>query len=94
MGSRVSLPDLKNLMDKRLTLSLNGKRQVTGVLRGYDAFMNVVLDDTTEDILAKHAGDSPAADLQNDGVLEHKPLGLIVLRGNSIETLECRERVS
>ncbi len=35
-------------MDKRLLLTLNGNRKVTGVLRGYDPFMNIVLDDTNE----------------------------------------------
>lgn len=32
-------------MDKRLKLSLNGNRKVVGTLRGYDAFLNVVLED-------------------------------------------------
>ena len=31
--------------DKRLKLSLNGNRKVVGQLRGYDAFLNVVLED-------------------------------------------------
>jgi len=37
-------PDLKRFMDKRLKLSLNGNRKVVGTLRGYDAFLNVVLE--------------------------------------------------
>ena len=32
--------------DKRLTLALNGNRKVVGTLRGYDAFLNVVLEDS------------------------------------------------
>lgn len=36
-------------MDKRLYIELNGKRTVTGVLRGYDPFMNIVLDDAAEE---------------------------------------------
>jgi small nuclear ribonucleoprotein G len=36
-------------MDKRLLLQLNGNRKVSGVLRGYDAFMNIVLDETIEE---------------------------------------------
>jgi small nuclear ribonucleoprotein G len=39
-------------MDKRLSLQLNGSRRVTGILRGYDPFMNVVLDDTIEEVSA------------------------------------------
>lgn len=78
-GARVSLPDLKNLMDKKLLLVLNGKRKVSGVLRGYDAFMNIVLDDAFEII---------NLDVDED----QKALGLIVVRGNSILTLEAKER--
>mmetsp|Transcript_34860 Transcript_34860/g.74312 ORF Transcript_34860/g.74312 Transcript_34860/m.74312 type:complete len:80 (-) Transcript_34860:279-518(-) len=37
-------PDLKRFMDKRLKLSLNGNRKVVGTLRGYDAFLNIVLE--------------------------------------------------
>lgn len=36
-------------MDKRMMLKLNGGRAVTGILRGFDPFMNVVLDDTIEE---------------------------------------------
>ena len=33
-------------MDKRIRVLLNGKRKIIGVLRGYDAFLNVVLEET------------------------------------------------
>lgn len=36
-------------MDKRMMLKLNGGRCVTGILRGFDPFMNVVIDETVED---------------------------------------------
>ncbi|KAL5111087.1 Replication factor C subunit 3 [Taenia crassiceps] len=35
-------------LDKRVRLKLNGNREVVGVLRGFDAFMNMVLDDCQE----------------------------------------------
>ncbi|KAH9526450.1 hypothetical protein DERF_000542 [Dermatophagoides farinae] len=35
-------------MDKRLSLKLNGNRQVTGILRGFDPFMNLVIDEAVE----------------------------------------------
>ncbi len=35
-------------MDKALMLKLNGNRKVCGTLRGFDQFMNVVLDETRE----------------------------------------------
>ena len=40
-----------NIKDKKLILSLNGNRKVVGTLRGYDAFLNVVLEN------ANHEGD-------------------------------------
>lgn len=36
-------------MDKKMNLKLNGGRTVTGILRGFDPFMNVVIDDTVEE---------------------------------------------
>lgn len=36
-------------MDKRMLLKLNGGRSVSGILRGFDPFMNVVLDETVEE---------------------------------------------
>ena len=36
-------------MDKRLQLKLNAGRVVTGILRGFDPYMNIVLDDTVEE---------------------------------------------
>jgi len=47
--SRASGPDLKKYMDKALTIKMNGNRRVSGVLRGYDQFLNLVLEDATED---------------------------------------------
>jgi small nuclear ribonucleoprotein G len=35
-------------MDKRVLVQLNGSRKVIGNLRGYDIFMNVVLEDCSE----------------------------------------------
>ena len=35
-------------MDKRLSLKLNGGRIIEGVLRGFDPFMNLVVDETVE----------------------------------------------
>ncbi|GAB5590797.1 hypothetical protein Unana1_05697 [Umbelopsis nana] len=76
--SKAATPELKKYMDKRLSLQLNGSRRVTGILRGYDPFMNVVLDDTIEEV-------SPT---------EKHNIGMVVIRGNSIVILEALERIS
>lgn len=48
MSSRVNVPELKAHMDARVVLVLNAGRRVAGTLRGYDPFMNVVLDDAED----------------------------------------------
>ncbi|XP_071486731.1 small nuclear ribonucleoprotein G-like [Diadema antillarum] len=75
--SKAHPPELKKFMDKRLSLKLNGNRRVTGVLRGFDPFMNLVIDEAVEDI-------SPTQ--KND-------IGMVVVRGNSIILLEALDRV-
>lgn len=56
-------------MDKRLLLQLNANRRVTGVLRGFDPFMNVVLDETVEERSSE----------------QRIPLGLTVIQYNVME---------
>ncbi|KAL2017613.1 hypothetical protein VTK56DRAFT_1933 [Thermocarpiscus australiensis] len=61
--------DLKKYMDKRITVKFNGGREATGVLKGYDALMNLVLDEV-EELLR-----------DDDGNEMTRPLGLVVVRG-------------
>ena len=60
----------------RVAVKMNANRTVTGVLRGFDQFMNVVLDHTQEHV-NQH---------------EKKEIGMCVVRGNSISMMECHER--
>jgi small nuclear ribonucleoprotein G len=61
-------------MDKVLSVTLNGNRTVVGVLRGFDAFLNIVLEDATEE----RAGGAKV------------DIGQIVIRGNSVLQFECK----
>ena len=61
-------------MDKKLFVQLNGSRQIIGVLRGYDVFLNIVLDEAVE---KKPNGD-------------HVKVGTTVIRGNSVVLMEVR----
>jgi len=70
-------PELKKYLDKRLFVQLNGSRRVIGVLRGYDVFLNLVLDDAIE---------------EKDGG-EKVRIGQVVIRGNSVVMLEAMERI-
>ncbi|KZZ91908.1 small nuclear ribonucleoprotein SmG [Ascosphaera apis ARSEF 7405] len=64
-------------MEKRLFVQLNGNRKVIGVLRGYDVFMNLVLDEAVEE--------------KSNG--EKARLGMVTIRGNSVVMLEALERI-
>ncbi|XP_075839727.1 small nuclear ribonucleoprotein G isoform X2 [Microtus pennsylvanicus] len=64
-------------MDKKLSLKLNGGRHVQGILRGFDPFMNLVIDECVE---------MATSGQQNN-------IGMVVIRGNSIIMLEALERV-
>lgn len=64
-------------MEKRLFVQLNGARKVIGVLRGYDVFLNIVLDEAVEE---KANG-------------ERQRLGMVTIRGNSVVMLEALERM-
>ena len=39
----------RSYLDKTISLHLNKNRKVSGTLRGYDQFMNVVLGDAVEE---------------------------------------------
>ena len=75
---KVQGPDLKKYMGKRLDLKLNAGRVVSGVLRGFDQFMNLVLDETLEHV-------SPD---------EQQGIGMVVIRGNCVIQIECKDRVA
>uniref|UniRef100_U5EXK0 Small nuclear ribonucleoprotein G n=1 Tax=Corethrella appendiculata TaxID=1370023 RepID=U5EXK0_9DIPT len=75
--SKAHPPELKKYMDKRLSLKLNGGRLVSGILRGYDPFMNVVIDESIEQC--------------KDGTTN--TIGMVVIRGNSIIMVEAIDRI-
>jgi len=76
--SKAHPPELKKYMEKVLTLKLNGNRKVTGTLRGFDPFMNLVVDDSVEETKTG----------------EKRNIGMVVIRGNSVVLLESQERVT
>ncbi|KAM3959904.1 small nuclear ribonucleoprotein G [Aphomia sociella] len=75
--SKAHPPELKKFMDKKLSIKLNAGRSVTGVLRGFDPFMNLVLDESVEEC--------------KDG--QRNNIGMVVIRGNSIIMLESLDRI-
>ncbi|RDW80224.1 small nuclear ribonucleoprotein [Coleophoma cylindrospora] len=63
--------DLGKYMDKQITVKFTGGREVMGTLKGYDALMNLVLDDVQEVLRAS----------DDEGNQSSRPLGLVVARG-------------
>ncbi|KAI1141036.1 like-Sm domain-containing protein [Hypoxylon sp. FL0543] len=61
--------DLSKYVDKRIAVKFNGGREVTGTLKGYDALMNLVLDDVQEVMR------------DDEGKEATRSLGLVVARG-------------
>ncbi|KAM3086198.1 U6 snRNP-associated protein Lsm7 [Clarireedia jacksonii] len=61
--------DLGKYMDKQVTVKFNGGREVKGTLKGYDALMNLVLDDVEEKLT------------DDEGKEAWRSLGLVVARG-------------
>ena len=56
---------------------MNGNRKVVGKLRGFDAFLNVVLEEAVDEKATEGSG----------------YIGQIVIRGNSIVQFETLERL-
>jgi small nuclear ribonucleoprotein G len=75
--SKAHPPELKKFMDKKISLRINGGRQVEVVLTGFDPFMNLVLDNAVE--ITKQ-------NVRNQ-------VGMVVIRGNSVVMLEAKDRL-
>ena len=75
---RITPPNLKKYMDKRLKIYLNQDRIIVGQLRGFDAFMNLVVDEVVE-VKSAH---------------EKHPIGIVVVRGKSVVEIEILENFS
>ncbi|KAG9305442.1 hypothetical protein G9A89_021160 [Geosiphon pyriformis] len=70
-----SILDLAKYMDKKIRVKFNGGREVTGSLKGFDPLLNLVLDDTEEQL----------RDLEDNRLTnELRNLGLIVCRGPAV----------
>jgi len=75
--------DLRKFMDLRVDLRMNGDRRIAGIMKGYDQYMNIVLDEAIE--LNKNAPkDAPEA---------NRNLGMIVIRGASVQLWENLDKV-
>ena len=72
-------------MDLRVDLRMNGDRRIAGIMKGYDQYMNIVLDEAIE--IAKPTSGKDAAD-------QNRNLGMIVIRGASVQFWENLDKVN
>ncbi|KAF8494978.1 hypothetical protein F5888DRAFT_1616383 [Russula emetica] len=70
---REAILDLAKYVNSRIRVKFTGGREVTGVLKGYDQLLNLVLDEVEEQV--------------QDPELRTRTLGLAVLRGPTITLL-------
>ncbi|CAK5086843.1 unnamed protein product [Meloidogyne enterolobii] len=74
-----SIVDLSRFIDKSVRIKLQGGREASGILKGYDALLNLVLDNAIEYLR------DPEDPLRVTD--ETKSLGLIVARGTAITVI-------
>ncbi|KAF8515727.1 U6 snRNA-associated Sm-like protein LSm7 [Hysterangium stoloniferum] len=70
---REAILDLSKYVNEKIRVKFTGGREVTGILKGYDQLLNLVLDEVEEEI----AEPEP----------HRRTLGLVVLRGPTITLL-------
>lgn len=71
---REAILDLSKYANERIRVKFTGGREVTGVLKGFDQLLNLVLDEVEEN-------------LQSETEPQTRSLGLVVLRGPTITLL-------
>ncbi|WIA12860.1 hypothetical protein OEZ86_006176 [Tetradesmus obliquus] len=76
MSKKESALDLAKFIDKGVRVKLAGGREVSGVLKGYDQLLNVVLDEAVE-YLRDPTDPMRVTD-------ETRTLGVIVCRGTAV----------
>ncbi|ELU43510.1 LSM domain-containing protein [Rhizoctonia solani AG-1 IA] len=87
---REAILDLSKYQDERIRVKFTGGRQVTGVLKGYDQLLNLVLDDVQEERQGTLSSNAPLGSILNSGpepTPHTRALGLAVLRGPTITIL-------
>ncbi|CCW70603.1 unnamed protein product [Phytomonas sp. Hart1] len=83
MPAKTGLPNLTHFMEKRVLVKLQGGRAVSGILRGVDKFMSIVLYDSTDETR------NPSIDTQPDE--DRLSMGTAVIRGSAIVEIVSQE---
>ncbi|KAH9916207.1 uncharacterized protein B0H18DRAFT_1124345 [Fomitopsis serialis] len=73
---REAILDLSKYANERIRVKFTGGREVTGVLKGFDQLLNLVLDEVEENLQT-----------ESESQPSTRKLGLVVLRGPTITLL-------
>ena len=76
MARKETVLDLAKFVDSQVHVKLAGRREMMGVLKGYDQLLNLVLDEGVE-----YLRDPEDPTKVTDAT---RPLGLVVLRGTAV----------
>merc|ERR1712176_433725 len=71
-----SILDLSKYLDKAIRVKFQGGREASGILKGYDQLLNLVIDSTSEQLRDLDDPFRPST--------ESRDLGLVVCRGTSV----------
>ena len=74
--AKESVLNLNKYLDQGVRVKFSGGREVTGVLKGFDSLLNLVLDETVEDLRDPNDFYTLSGKTRN--------LGLTMLRGTSV----------
>lgn len=89
---REAILDLSKYVNERIRVKFTGGREVTGILKGYDQLLNLVLDEVEEEVQGTYMRHHPSRILLMVAILVEpqvhtRSLGLTVLRGPTITLL-------
>ncbi|CBY10442.1 unnamed protein product [Oikopleura dioica] len=71
-----SILELNKYLEKAIRVKFQGGREASGILKGYDQLLNLVIDSTTEHLRDADDPFRPSSESRN--------LGLVVCRGTSV----------
>ncbi|GME84172.1 unnamed protein product [Ambrosiozyma monospora] len=85
---RKAILDLTKYTNQKMAISLIGGREITGILKGFDTLLNLVLDETVE-VIRDSDGKLPPVKEGSDDTTSgnQRKLGLVVVRGPLLLTI-------
>lgn len=81
MPPKLTLPNLNHFMEKRVLVKLTCGRSISGVLRGVDNFMSIVLLDAVDETKSRNTNENE----------EKMALGTTVVRGSAVVEIVSQE---